>query len=181
MRYQTLGDKRGFIADHVRNAEASTTIPKGTPCILAMNGTEDGFAVVLPSSSSAAKIQAFYWGVATDDILAGAIGEVQRSGFCRYAKVRVRTRANTSGGSSWSTVDTQVLGALLTIDSVNNCFVTAADTVAAASSDNQTLSNVLLNAGRLGESLNSVAGVATSTADSLTVSTVAAKAFLRMM
>ncbi len=177
----TLGDKPDFITSHVRNAEASATITRGTPVILAYNGTDDGFAVVLPSSSTAAKIQAFYFGVATDDILAGAIGRVQRNGFCRYVKLRVRTRANTSGGSSWSTVDTQLIAAVLTIDSVNNCFVSSPATRAMASSDAQTASEFLLNAGALAESKDSLAGVATSTADSLTVSTTSAKAMLRMM
>ncbi len=181
MRSQTLGDKRDFLSSHVRNAESTATIPRGTPCALIMNGTEDGFAVVLPSSSSAAKLSAFRFGVALDDILAGQTGEVQLAGLCNYVVVSVQTRASTTGAASWSTADTVALGVLLSINSVNNFFSTRPSTIAAASSDNQTLSVVNDIVGFLGQSLASAAASATTTADSRTVITQAAKAYLRMM
>ena len=138
MTTQTLGDKKDFILSSVRNGETSATITKGSPCILKMNGTEDGFSVVLPSSSTAAKIAQFFYGVATDDILAGQIGKVQRDGVCNFIKLELQTRANTSAGSSFSTADTLLLGALLGIDSAGNCFKTIASTVAAPSGADQT-------------------------------------------
>jgi hypothetical protein len=41
MNSQTLGDKRDFISSRIKNAEASASIPKGTPVVLALNGTDD--------------------------------------------------------------------------------------------------------------------------------------------
>lgn len=181
MTSQTQGDKRDFLATRIRNAEASATIPRGAPVILAMNGTEDGFAVVLPSSSSAAKIAMFFYGVATDDILAGQIGTIQREGLCNKIKIELQTRANTSGGSSFSTADTLLLAALLGIDSAGNCFKTVASTVAAASSDNQTLSIANQAFGALANSINSQAGIATSTSETRLTVTTFAKAMLRLM
>lgn len=181
MTSQTLGDKKDFLATHVRNSEASATIPKGAPVILKMNGTEDGFAVVLPSSSSASKIAMFYYGVAMDDILAGQIGNVQREGVCNYIKIELQTRANTSGGSSFSTADTLLLGALLGIDSAGNCFKTVASTVAAPSNADQTLTLNNQAFGALGQSVNSQAGIATSTSETRLTVTTNVKAMLRLM
>ena len=126
MRFQSLGDKAGFISEHVRNAEASATIPKGTPVALVLNATEDGFAVVLPSTAGATKTHLGKYGVALDDILAGQIGEVQLAGVCRYAIMSLQTRANTSGGSTFGTADTVPLLAVLSVNSVNNFFSTKA-------------------------------------------------------
>lgn len=181
MRGQTLGDKRGFNTERVRNDEASATISKGMPVVLVMDGSEDGFAVVLPSTAGAAKTAAFLFGIAVDDIIAGAMGEVQTYGVCNRVRMALRTRANTSGGSSFSTHDTSPLGALLLVDTVNNAFSTVADTVAAASSVDQTLTRNPQNLGFLGQSLASSAGIATATGETRTVITENVKAFLRMM
>ncbi len=181
MRTQTLGDKRDFVSVHVRNAEASTTIGRGRPVVLVMNGTEDGFAVVLPSSSSAAKYNAFKYGVALEDITAGQIGNVQLEGLCNYVIMSLQTRANTSGGSSFSTAETVALGEMLAINTVNNFFSTVAATVAAASSDAQTLTRANDVPGFIAQSLASAAGLATSTSETRTVITQAVKAMLRML
>lgn len=181
MRSQTLGDKREFFATHIRNAEASTTIPKGTPAALVFNGTEDGFAAVLPSTAGAAKMVASRFGVALDDILAGQVGEVQLYGLCNYVIMSLQTRANTSGASSFSTADTVALLVALSINTVNNFFSTKASTTAFASTDVFTLSAFQDNPGFIAQSLASVAGIATSTSETRTVVTQAVKAFLRMM
>lgn len=173
-----LGDKIICVA---KNAEASATIPLGTPVALAFNGTDDGLAVVLPSSSSAAKLNAFRFGVAVRDIAAGTVGEVQTYGLCNKVLLALQTRAGTSGGSSFASVDTVAQGVLLSINSVGNVFSTMAQTVAAASSDNQTLSNFDPGRIALAQSIASAAGVATASTYTITQITQYVKAFLRMM
>lgn len=179
MRIKTVGNRGDSIILVAKSAEASATIPAGTPVALAMNGTEDGLAVVLPSSSSAAKINTFRFGVAIRDIAAGSVGEVCSFGVCNV-RLSLQTRANTSGGSSFSTADTVALGQYLTVNSAANCFSTLAQSVAAASSDAQTLSNYVPLVA-IGQSLASAAGIATSTSETRTAVTQLVKAFLRMM
>jgi len=182
MRSQTLGDKRDFFSARVRSAEASATIGRGRPVCLAINGTEDGLAVVLPSSKSAGHANVFKYGVALADILPGQLGEVQLYGLCNYVIMSLQTRANTSGGSSFSTADSITdLGVLLSLNTVNNFFSTVASTVAAASSDAQTLSKVNDLPGFLAQTIASAAGIATGTGETRTVITQAVKAFLRML
>lgn len=181
MRTQTLGDKRDFIAARVRNAEATATIPRGTPVALVLNATEDGLAVVLPSTAGAAKCTAVRFGVALDDILAGQLGEVQSYGLCNYVILVVNSRANTSGGSSFSSKDTLALLVALSIDTVNNAFSTKASTTAFASTDAFSLSAFQDNGAVLAQTVASLAAIATSTNETRSVITQAVKAFLRMM
>lgn len=180
MRIKTNGNKADQVILVVRSAEASASIPAGTPVALVANGTNDGLAVVLPATSTAAKITAFQYGVAVGDMAAGQIGEVCVFGVCN-AKLTLQTRANTSGGSSFSTADTVALGVGLTIASAANAFSTVAATVAAASSDNQTLSNYEVVKGFIFQSLASTAGIATGTAETRLTVTQMVKVFLRMM
>ena len=181
MRIKTIGNLKDKVICVVKSDEASATIPRGTPVALVMDGTDDGLAVVLPSSSSLLKTNAFRYGVATTDILAGQVGEVQVFGFCEFVVLTLQTRANTSGGSSFSTADTVALGQLLTIFSAANAFSTIANTVAFASTDGFTLSNFEPAKAAIAQSLASTAGIATGTAETRTAITQGVKAFLRYM
>lgn len=181
MRAKQVGNKRDQIFVVGRNAESSASIPRGTPVALVVNGTNDGLDVVLPSTSSAAKISAFRYGVATRDMAAGDVADIQIFGFCDYVLLTLQTRANTSGGSSFSTADTVALGAALTVFSAANCFSTIANTVAFASTDAFTLSNFEPAKAAIGQSLASTAGIATATSETRTAITQGVKAFLRMM
>jgi hypothetical protein len=70
---------------------------------------------------------------------------------------------------------------LVTDSRVGDCFSTVADTVAAASSDAQTLTRNPLNRAFLGQSIASAAAIATSTNETRLAVTQAVKAFLRFM
>ncbi len=180
MRIKLNGNKLDKVLVSARSAEASATIPVGTPVALVANGTDDGLAVVLPATSSAAKLASFQYGVACKDILPGEVGEVCVFGVCNV-KLTLQTRANTSGGSSFSTAETVALGNLLTIFSAGNAFSTIAHTVAIASTDALTQSNYEPAKAAIFQSLASSAGIATGTAETRLTVTQMVKAFIRMM
>ena len=181
MRFQTLGDKAEFTTTHVRNAETSTTIPIGTPVCLQLNGTEDGLAVILPASASQTQADCFFFGVVTDanGILAGHIGQVQQYGYCRNALVRMRTRAAST--DNWgASAQSQATGVLLAVDTVYNCFVSTAASVAFASTDAGTITYTRIPYAFLASSIVSVASTVSSGGSNLAL-TVLTKVFLRTM
>lgn len=151
----------------VKNGEASAQMPLGTPVAFTFSGTDDGLAVILPSSS-AAKAHAFAFGVTTGAINAGDKGEVMVRGFVRKALMLLQTRAAST--DSWS-ASTHSQGVLLNIDTVNNVFSTSGGTLAKTS---------YLPLGVLAES-TACAASATATSDTRTVVTGYMKAFVRMM
>lgn len=166
MRFQSLGPKRDFINVKVRYG---TTISRGQPVCLSMNGTEDGFAVVLPSNS-AAKATALFYGVAMKDGAANAYGECQVFGYVEYGMLSRATRsATTVSWASGASIDTFVL---LTIDTVANAFASSGGTQAASA---------FLPVAVLLESVASYAGSASATSDTRTALTSSAKIFLRAM
>lgn len=187
MRSQTLGDKADFLAARVRNAEASATIPRGTPVALILNGTDDGLAVVLPSTAGVTPCAVAKYGVALDDILAGQLGEVQLAGICRYAVFSVNTRASSTGAASWSAQVSVASFVVLSINTVNNFFSTKASSIGFASiASTDTLAALVIPvlpdaAGILAQSVASQAASATTTSETRTVITQAVKVFLRMM
>jgi len=105
------------IVHAVKNAEL-VTIPAGTPVVYAFNGTDDGLAVILPSSSTAAKIGAFAAGITVKAIEPGRLGEVQVYGFNRKTLLARATRANST--SDWPTMGSAVIGTTMGIDSTVN-------------------------------------------------------------
>lgn len=180
MTFQTLGDKREFISTRVRNAEASATISRGMPVVLAINATEDGLAVVLPSSKNAAQAILFKFGVALDDITAGQLGNVQNWGVCNYVALVRQTRGAST--DVWATQQTLGLSVGLAINTVNNFLSSISDSTATqASNAAVSLTDALIAAAFMAQTLASFASSASSTADSRTAITVGVKAFLRMM
>lgn len=166
MRFQSLGPKKDFINLKVRYG---TAVSRGQPVCLSMNGTEDGFAVVLPSNS-AAKAYALFYGVAVKDVASGAFGEAQVFGYCEYGMLaRASRSATTVSWASGASIDTF---AVLTIDTVMNAFASSGGTQAASA---------FLPVAVLLESVASYAGSASATSDTRTALTSSAKIFLRAM
>ncbi len=178
-RNQTLGDKAAFRMENVRNAE-TVSVGRGTPLVYSLNGTEDGFAVVLPSTAGADKSMKFLAGVAVDDIAAGQIGQVQCYALCRGVKITRETRSAVTGGASWSSVTDLSIGSFLSLDTVNNAFLTMPATVNVPATDSTALSLNNYYAW-LAETVASVSASATATSDTRTALTVLAKAYIRML
>ena len=165
MRFQTLGPKRDFLNVKVRYG---TTIARGQPVCLSMSGTEDGYAVVLPSNS-AAKATALFYGVATKDGAVNMMGEAQVFGYCDYGVISRATRSATT--VSWASVASIDTFCVLNVDTVANAFAAGATQAASA----------FLPCAVLLESVASLAGSASATSDTRTALTTNAKIFLRAM
>ena len=168
MRFPTLGDKPNFVSANVRNDEASATIPAGSPVVLSNDGTEDGLSVVLPTSSTAAKIGAFSFGVAVNAIEAGKIGEVYLNGVFASATIVHATRAAST--DSFASYAAGSSGAVLGIVSVANAL-----SVLAASTASFGQGAFLM------QSFASLASSASTTANTGTIVSSSRKVFLRFM
>lgn len=169
MRAYTIGDKAETISFRVKNGESSSTIVKGTPVVLEVDGTDDGLSVVLPGSA-AANANSLVFGVAIASIAAGNYGEVQAFGFNRYSILRRQTRGAST--DSWASGIAISVGVMLNIDTVNNCFSTSGGTLAASA---------FLPFALAGESVASYASSASATSDTRTAITTSIKTFLRML
>lgn len=173
MRYQTLGDKAGFISERIR---ANTAMTAGQPAILALNGTEDGLLVVLPSAAAnAAAAAQWFYGIVVDSLNAKELGEVIRHGIHPKAQLRVRTRAAST--DTWASVASLSTGVLLSCDTVNNCLSTVPATVPSSDAYSLTLAKFA----ELAQTIGSIASAASSAGGSATFSTIAAKVFVRAL
>ncbi len=164
-----LGDKVIIV---VKSAEASATIPRGTPVVAVLNGTNDGLAVVLPSTAGAAKNYGFKLGVATEAMAPGDVSNAIAFGYVAYALITRATRATATTTDSWSSSSSVASGICLGIDSLNNAFLMG------ASSDGSLPS---VAAAVLVDSISSIAASATNTTDTRTAITVGARVFVRML
>lgn len=167
MRMKTVGNKRDIVAVVVYNDESSAAIPLGAPVVLSLSGTQDGLAVVLPSTAADKKQSTFGYGVslgngAGGSLSAGSFGEAQVFGLNSNVKL-LRTRATST--DPYVSID---VGALLKAESVSNCFQTVASNGASAFIPNAAVAF----------SIASIASTAASTASGFTSTCVA---FLRMM
>ena len=154
-----------------RNAEASLSMPIGSPIAYVMNGTNDGNDCVLPVTATGPKATSLFTGAVIGQaaVVAGAYGVAQVYGPVLQAVLLARTRAATT--DSWSSIASINTGVLCNVDTINNAF----NRNAAGASSN------FLAFAVLAQSVASVAGVASSTSDTLTASTSYAKLFLRAM
>lgn len=168
MNMKMVGSKAETVRVPVKNAESSTTIGKGRPCILAINGTDDGLAVVLPGTAGAAKSNSLLYGIALDDILAGKTGEAIVFGISRYTIVTRMTRAASS--DSWTSSQSIATGVLLGADTVNNAL-----SLGASLASNFNAMAVLA------ESIGSSAASATATSDTRTAITNAVRVFVKLL
>jgi uncharacterized protein (DUF1501 family) len=178
---KSVGNKADLCAVVVRNAEASASIPAGSPVVLVMNGTNDGLDVVLPSTSaSLQKVQGLQYGVNTRTMAAGDYGESIVFGFTPTLLLERQTRVSSS--NVWASEAARSVGEYLSIDTVNNYWVTTVSTygvVTNATTDTIAVQHRPLVA--LGQTLASYASSASSTADTRTAITASVKAFVRLM
>ena len=117
MRFKRVGNKNDTVSLVVKSAESSATIPRGNPVCLVSNGTDDGLAVVLPTTGGAAKATSLAFGVTLSAINPSAYGEVQVYGFCRAAKYsRARTRAAST--DAYASTAALSVGQILSIDTL---------------------------------------------------------------
>jgi hypothetical protein len=162
MRFKQNGNKRDLMAVVIYNDEATATIPVGAPVVLSLSGTQDGLAVVLPSTAGNAKQSTFGYGVSLNSIPPKGFGEAQVFGLCNNVAI-MRTRA-----TSTDPYVTLASGVLLLAESVSNTFVTAASNGASA----------FVPVAAIASTIASIASTAASTATAFTSQCVA---FLRMM
>jgi hypothetical protein len=194
MTSKTLGNNKAeAVYLSCKSAESSASIPRGTPVALVMNATNDGLAVVLPSTATATKAEVLAFGVTPAAIAAGNFGKVQAYGFCRNAVLVKRTRSATD--ADWASTAAAAVGAILTIDTVDNCFrvqgnnvITVKDITGTAASDSVAASitlNTIPGFAPMAVLCEAVASSTTNTSATSfatgTVSTGLVKVFLRML
>lgn len=171
MRIKLAGNKGDSAIITVHNAEASADIPRGTPVVYVMNGTNDSLDVVLPATAGAAKSAGFMAGVTTDTITNGKHGEAVAFGVVTYAIMTRMTRAATT--DSWSSSASVQSGAILAHDTLNNGFLSV--------SASQNTAAQFAPFAVLMSSLASSTSSASSTSDTRTAITNSVRVFVRML
>lgn len=213
MNFKRIGNKRDEMLATVMGADSTVIggtpsyIPAGVPLILqypssatagpgvgSPGGSDsagvklypaDGLGVVLPSSApgGAAQAQSCFYGVNTQNLSWLQQGYSMVQGYYSSAIVRLATRAAST--DTWSAT-TLANWALLTVDTVNNCFAVSATT---SNGQNQAVA-VLLGAvtqtgtattATVTTNTNTFAGSATTTADTRTVITTQARIQIRAL
>ncbi|MDE1971312.1 MAG: hypothetical protein KGI50_07100 [Patescibacteria group bacterium] len=165
------GDK---LRSPVLNEDATfaATIPAGTPVVLALNGTDDGLAVVMPSTAGAAQTEALFYGVAQTALPynTNVRGYALRNGLATNAIVCIATRAASS--NSWTSSASMASWQCLSVDTINNCFTTVS--ASAGASRYQAFAI-------LAQSVASIAASATATTDTRTAITQACKVWVNLL
>lgn len=147
----------------------SSTIPRGCPVVLDMDGTDDGVAVVAPSGAAAGDATSFFIGIAKKDIPAGEWGDAVCFGWCNYATVVRQTRAAST--DSYASAPALAVGDQLNLQSVGDGLTrSGAGNVSAALPFAVAL-----------ESAASVASAASTTSDSSTRVTTGMKVWIRAL
>jgi hypothetical protein len=176
MRAKYVGNKADKIIMNVKSAEATASIPRGTPVVLNLSSTgsaDDGLGVVLPATAGDAATGNMKYGIVTDTLAAGVLGESILFGYCSYAIAVLETRSTPgTGGASWSTMS-QASGVGMGIDTVNNALAIGGGTIAGAIASNHQ--DIILL-----DSITMTAS-ATNTSDTSTVITKAVRVFVRML
>lgn len=172
MNSQLLNQGRPLSADRipVKNAHTASLAAK-TPVVFKMSGTNDGFEVYPASASAALQSAALFAGILMQDLAVNAIGAAAVRGPVDNVKYIIRTRAGTTGTDTWATEAALSIGQALSLNTVDD----ALETCSAAQAEQ------VLPAICVAETVATVAGSATSTANTLTVSTGSVKVFLRLM
>ena len=168
MRAKYVGNKGDKVFMICKN-EDTVSIPVGSPVCLALNATDDGLAVILPSTT-ASLAHGGLFGVTTKTLAVNDYGEVQVFGFCQEIILLTGTRATST--DSFST-QSGAVGIALNVDTVNNVFSTSGGTQA---------KTAFLPWGILAQSFTQ-AGIASTTGTFTTVTAITqyVKAFLRIM
>jgi len=161
------------------DSNSSASIPVGTPVYMSLDGTDDALAVKLPSNGSQDAADRNFFGVVTDTLASGAIGESILFGIVPKAKIVRATRSDDS--ANWVGSTSIANGVLLSIDTVNNAFSTAA-----ASATNASNTTITLVASRtpfafLAVDIASFASTLSTATSYGTVLTALTKAFVRAL
>lgn len=123
MRLPTLGAKYQTTLVQVKNAD-TVAIPNGSPICFAYNGTDDGLAVVLPSTGGVTKASNLFAGVCnfsgSTSLPVGSIGDAQFFGMVTNARLLLVTRSATS--AVWPSYAAIAVGDALAVETVNNVF-----------------------------------------------------------
>lgn len=184
MRMKTVGNKRDIMAVVIHNAD-TVSIPIGAAVCLALNATNDGLDVILPSTAEgvvAGSSGVTCYGVCLGNapLAVGAYGEAQVFGFTADLMYTLETRASTT--ASWSTASTAPEFTPLYFETKANgwqtyaiqTFVTGATTALAAITGFQPLAV-------LAQTLQTVSASASSTADARTALTTMVKAYIHIL
>lgn len=154
----------------VKNDE-SAQIAVGTPVAFVMDGTDDGFAVVLPATAAAAKATTLLAGIVIQDPLPTAlpkIGLAQIYGLCENANVLRQTRAATT--DSFASAPAVAVGDKMVVETAYNCVSRSA---AGAQSD-------VMAGIAAAQTLASLASSASNATDTRLAITTTMKVFLRL-
>lgn len=167
-----INQNPGFKPDRasvgVKNAGVLAMVA-GQPVCLAINGTDDGLAVVLPSAA-AQNAFALMYGVLLQPLAVGAAGAAQVYGFVNNLLLIRQTRSDSTG--NWLTQISITDTLALFVDTVGNGFKTSGGSQAAST---------MLPFAFLCQTLASFASSASATSDTRTAITASVKAFIRMM
>jgi hypothetical protein len=182
-----IGSKAFTESINFRSAEASASIPPGTPICFVMNATEDGFAAVLPSTAGATKCPSFFGGINASPIavVPNAYGAAMVWGLCNYALVAQQSRAAST--DNYASAAAFSLGQPLTINTVQNAFMVAAAIGAMTIVTGATTDTVAVNLAQyapiaiLAQTLAAAVSSASTTSDSSLKKTYGLKVFLRAM
>lgn len=182
MNTPTVGFRKAgeMVTAPVRN-DSGATITLGSPVTLDLAGTEDGLRVFLPSDGgSQALSDMFFYGVALTDIPDGTIGDVQLFGVCQKVILRRATRSEASTGVNWVGSTSIAKGVLLSLDTVNDIFSTAAGS-ATVGETTVTYVNSRRPFAFLAQDVASFASTDSVATSNGTALTVYAKAFVRVL
>lgn len=169
MRFRQIGGKADAITVSVRNAETSS-IPQGTPLVLALNGVDDGLAVVLPSSAGAAKTNALIYCITPVAIAANEIVDAFVYGYVPYTRVLTATRAAST--DSWSSSASLNSLGVLVVDTINDALSLFSESQA----DGDFLPPFVL-----GQTVAAVAASASATSDTRTAIVTTKRVFVRLL
>lgn len=113
-----VGNKKDTIQINIKSAETSVVINQGTPIFFAMNGTDDGLAVVSDEAISAAG-QGFFAGIATQALQPSQLGKAHAWGEYDFATIILMTRSATT--AIWPSYPAGAFGDILCFSSAASC------------------------------------------------------------
>jgi hypothetical protein len=182
MRFKQVGNKRDVIFMTIHNAD-TVQIAVGTPVVFVMNGTNDGLDVVLPTSAGTYSAE-FVAGVADRTMNVGDYAEACVFGIFNNVALVVNSRANSS--ASWSTQASIAQGVAISLNSAANAFSTVASTIAYVTASTAAAAGTLTLGfpdimGVLATSVGTIAGSASSTANTAIYSIMNVEGFIRIM
>lgn len=201
MNFKQIGNSRDELLVTVQNSDITTVsagIGPGLPLVLHYPGiqavgqrsqanglVENGLGVVLPANAPGgnAQAQTCFYGVNTAQMGYLQQGAAMVDGYYPSAVVRLATRAATT--DSWSAT-TLANWAMLTVDTVNNCFGVSATTAVGSAQAVAVLLGAISVTGVASNATvttnsNTFAASASSTADTRTVITTSARIQVRCL